>query len=732
MKRYLLWSLLSIVLLCACSDEDTPIDADDNFITSVTLTTNDNSYDAVVGESDITVTVPYNVSLDGAKASFVYTPSAKIYPSPSEITNWNEERIFRVVSYNGEERQYTYRVVKDEIREEGDVVLKTESEITAFREKGTSMINGNLTIGTDNGEEITTLDGLENLKEVKGIINILESYKGTDLTGLDNLKSIGGFELGSSEKYSNVPLDYFSLNSIENIEGDVNIYDNSIVYVDFKELPVIRGSVKIASTKLKSITADKLEEVSGDFIVDCKNGDVIGGEITELSLPVTVKIGGTLSGSNFAYLETISCKNLKTVGAIIFEELPMELNRIEFPSIETVQGDMIFTSTTNYQPIGMVTSGNTSLFNLIGFEKLKEVKGTMKFRYFTELENLPNLDNLYLGGMCLDNMHKFNKIDLSKTNLHSDNSKNPIVEILNMPLNKLEGTKIMPCDFNITVTGNQELEISGIEEIGSIYLHGAISSNEFILPFKKIYGDCIFDETPAVLKAPNLTEVGGNIGCFGMSGNNDIYFPSLSKIGKQFFVVKSIYNYDFSSLKEVSVGEIGNKLNNTILSDMNSSFHSVEEFSKGYGMYLKFGQGESINFASLEKVGGNGINLIIDYWDTPIKSLNCPKLESIDETLKISASEWWPDDQLDNLYFPVLSKLPNVNITGLEALYDFSSFGTLFTNGQISNSSDWNISGCGYNPTFEDMKAGRYKPTESAIRTKSRGLSKRPSRRRVR
>ena len=127
--KNLLFGLLSCLLFGACSEDDKiPADADENFITSVSLSIGNETYDAVIADNTITVTVPYTVSLNEAKATFVYTPSAKIIPDPATITDWNVERTFRVTSFNGETNDYTYVVIKDEIRHEGNVELKTASE----------------------------------------------------------------------------------------------------------------------------------------------------------------------------------------------------------------------------------------------------------------------------------------------------------------------------------------------------------------------------------------------------------------------------------------------------------------------------------------------------------------------------------------------------------------------------------------------------------------------------
>lgn len=91
------------------------------------------TYSAVIASDTITVTVPYTVSLNGASATVEFTPSAKIMPDPATITDWDTERTFRITSFNGQAHDYTYLVIKDEIRSKGNVELKTPAEIVSLR-----------------------------------------------------------------------------------------------------------------------------------------------------------------------------------------------------------------------------------------------------------------------------------------------------------------------------------------------------------------------------------------------------------------------------------------------------------------------------------------------------------------------------------------------------------------------------------------------------------------------
>ena len=197
------WSLILVtfsLLIAGCSDDDKmPADADDNFITALTLTKEGKSYDAVIEGNDIVMTVPYTVDLNGATASMVYTPSAKILPNPQTVTDWENEMIFRVTSFNGKENEYTYKVIKSEIESDGDVVLKSQADVDAFAETKVSVIKGNLIIGdnAENTASINNLEALSGIKEITGSLQILNNYKGEALDGL-NITKVGGIQLGTN------------------------------------------------------------------------------------------------------------------------------------------------------------------------------------------------------------------------------------------------------------------------------------------------------------------------------------------------------------------------------------------------------------------------------------------------------------------------------------------------------------------------------------------------------
>ena len=250
MRQFWLLLFIAPFLFLSCSEDnqtpESPADADDNFITSVVMTVASQSYTAEIIDNIITITVPYTVSLNNAQVEFKYTSSATIIPDPASITDWDTERTFRVTSYNGEANDYTYKVIKDEIRYEGDVELKTTADVTAFIDTDVTVIKGDLIIGSDaeDAEELSDIAALKILKEVEGNIIIRKSYVGQDLTGLDNITSIGGLQIGTETAFAtNSKLQMVSMRSLQHITGDIVVCNNQVAYVQFDNLETIDGNI---------------------------------------------------------------------------------------------------------------------------------------------------------------------------------------------------------------------------------------------------------------------------------------------------------------------------------------------------------------------------------------------------------------------------------------------------------------------------------------------------------
>lgn len=649
-KFNLLFSLFFCILAVGCSDKDEiPVDADDNFITSVVLSVNDKSYEAVIENNTITVTVPYTVSLDGAKASFSYTTSAKIFPDPTSITDWDTERTFRVTSFNGKTNDYVYEVVKDEIRSDGNVELKTPSEVADFVESGVTIIKGDLIIGSDaeNAEIINDITGLSILKEVEGNIIIKNSFTGGTLTGLDNITAIGGLLIGSEENpLQDTSLEMISMSKIKNVTGDIQIYGSGASIIEFKEL----------------------EKVDGNVIFNENT------KLTQISLPV-----------------------LKEVGSLEFKVLPREFNSLSIPEIISVNGNLTLESIYGeVETAGMrFFMGNTELKFIEGLDKLTLVKGNLSIQNFEKLENLPNWNNLtHLGGINLCRIHLIESLDLGKISFESSLQNHPVIKI--SECKNLENliTKNDLSNVDVYIDSSSSVK-TNFTKVNNYFYKGLIG--DLKISIQDITGDLAIIQNGKTdtdkIDIPDITSIPGYLLIDG-SNIELITMQNIKEIGGQVFLSgdwEAIYN--FPKLEKVCCAASPNCFDqDMIVINPNVKVGSMSICSSNI---------EDTFFPALQHIGGFGLTLY------QCKSISFQSLEIIDGTFSFTSLNKFTG----SLSFPKLSKLSGVHFNTVRKFSDFTFFKKFIDDGQIKE-SNWKIENCTYNPTYQDMKEGRCKPVQ--------------------
>ena len=464
--------LLSLFFLGACdkNDEIIPEDADENFITSVVMTVDGKSYTADITDNTVTITVPYTVSLNNAEVEFKYTTSATIIPDPETVTDWDNERTFRVTSYNGDAREYTYKVVKSEIESDGDVELKTTEEVASFAATKTTVVKGNLIIGSDaeEAEKITDISALASLKEVTGNIVIRNSYNGADLTGLENIVSAGGLQVGSADVASKATeLHMISMKALETLSGDISVYNDQVTYVLFEKLATIEGSVMFNASSLQSFEFPVLTTVGQDLNLQGLNEEnTAAGSIASLEIPELTSVGGVLSVNNLAKLTSMSFLKLKETGGLDFHTVPVMLETINLPEIETVNGSIIMEANMEAPPTGsFVPQRNDVLQAFGGMDKLTTIKGQIKIKNFTALKQLPDWSKITtLGSITLDYLEDVSgTLLLPNARFETFGETAPQIEIINkVQLSKIETAEdLSNVNFVITsLTNNKFPEIT--------------------------------------------------------------------------------------------------------------------------------------------------------------------------------------------------------------------------------------------------------------------------------
>ena len=689
-------AFLSVIALYSCSEkEDIPADADDNFITKVTVSVAGETYSAVIASDTITVTVPYTVSLNGASATVEFTPSAKIMPDPATITDWDTERTFRVTSFNGQTRDYTYLVIKDEIRSKGNVELKTPVEIASFAATGTSIIEGDLVIGSDSedAEEIKDISALGMLKEIEGNIIIRNSYTGGTLIGLDNITKIGGLLIGSEKNpAANETLEMVSMTKLNEVTGNIHVYNNGVKIVQFDLLKAIEGDFVISSSTLATLQIPELINVGGAL-------NIFGmgkGAISTLVFPKVQTVKNSLSINEISTLKSISFPELIETGSINFSSLPIEFEKLSMPKLSVVNGDCLIIS--NYiQGDLFSTTGNVSLTNLDEMSNLAPVTGILSICNFNELSSLSNLKNLKrIGSLKLEKLINCSSpIDISDAVFSAKDSEESIIRI--SECNKLQKliTKddLLNVSVDIHAYANSYVDFN-FKKVKKLS-YRTPDKKVFTLPIEEVHGDFYFGAgMKSGIIANNLKFVDGYMHLkIGMMVSN-LEFSKLEKIGGQFFMEGTLNTpkmvHNFSNLK-------------SICCNSNPSYAKEGKWSTNNlpygGLDIRSTTTYEL-FPVLEKVGGTGITI------HGFSAFSCPELVTIVGSLSADAAS-----KLTSFDMPKLKSLSGVNFVKLTSFSDFSIFETFIRDNQITE-PNWVVSGCKYNPTYQDMKDGRYKPAE--------------------
>ena len=689
-------AFLSVIALYSCSEkEDIPADADDNFITKVTVSVAGETYSAVIASDTITVTVPYTVSLNGASATVEFTPSAKIMPDPATISDWDTERTFRITSFNGQAHDYTYLVIKDEIRSKGNVELKTPAEIVSFAATGTSIIKGDLVIGSDSddAEKIKDISALGMLKEIEGNIIIRNSYTGGTLTGLDNITKIGGLSIGSEENSAaNETLEMVSMTKLNEVTGNIHVYNNGVKFVQFDLLKAIEGDFVISSSTLTTLQIPELINVGGAL-------NIFGmgkGAISTLVFPKVQTVKNSLSINEISTLKSISFPELIETGSINFSSLPIEFEKLSMPKLSVVNGDCFIIS--NYiQGDLFSTTGNVSLTNLDEMSNLATVTGILSICNFNELSSLSNLKNLKrIGSLKLEKLINCSSpIDISDAVFSAKDSEESIIRI--SECNKLQklitkdDLSNVSVDIHAYANSYVDFNFKKVKKLS----YRTPDKKVFTLPIEEVHGDFYFGAgMKSGIVANNLKFVDGYMHLkINMMASN-LEFSKLEKIGGQFFMEGALNTpkmvHNFSNLK-------------SICCNSNPSYAKEGKWSTNNlpygGLDIRSTTTYEL-FPVLEKVGGAGITI------HGFSAFSCPELVTIAGSLSADAAS-----KLTSFDMPKLKSLSGVNLVRLTAFSDFSMFEAFIKDNQITE-PNWIVSDCKYNPTYQDMKDGKYKPAE--------------------
>lgn len=703
-----------LALLCtACSEEKTELPwGSDNYIVSFSLTTGADTYPAVIRDGRITVSIPYNVSLEDAQVSYELCEHASIYPDPATVADWDQEWQFLVSSYdNQNDRTYLYTVERTDIATDGSLTLRTQAEVDAFARSGINTVEGNLTIGGEDEENpVTNLDGLKNLVSVRCDLTITAAYTGETLAGLENLTACESLRIGSAA-HPNETLRQLSLPALKEIKGDLCVYGTALQTADFKSLQSVAGHFVLQSDALLQLTADELTTVAGNMTLIGTTADEAKAPCEQMYFPKLQRIDGTLTLSRFDRLSGLGTTFgvLTQAGALRYEHLALA-NTFEFPLIETT-GNITVTDCPILRSVllpALTDAGSLEItgcpaIETLSFPKAERFDGDVSLATLPAIKDfgefLPALKAIS-GDLSINDLSSLEGVlDLSVYTF----SPNSTLDLRLVAATRL--TELRGGDFSgslridaSSLTPQPEampFEITGFKSLDTLRIAGFTHISALSLPTESCDDLTIENcgsQAPFTLSLPNLVEVRGTLLCrnCGKAGEaNSASFPRLRNIGRQlsFYVGASSFTaLEFPLLETIGNGEP--------VSDDPADDYALYTMPSGCA-------GEFI-LPSLQRVNGS---MLVSTWNTSTDravAFRFPSLQSVAGEISVGHTAY-KNRSVATLDFSALTAAGAIRVGNLSSVTDFSTFTQVLP--RLSEQT-WSVTDCGYNPTYQQMLDG--------------------------
>jgi hypothetical protein len=691
--------LLSIAFVAGCNDAkiDDLFAGNDRYIVAFSLKQGETVLQAVVAGDVVTITAPEGFSLMQAKATVRLSENATIYPDPATITDWEEEWLFTVTAYNGAQSKYKYTVERSGVALSGTVILETQAEVEAFGAQGITFIDGNLTIGRTTGtDSITSLAPLNTLKEVVYTLTLQPTCAVTDLNGLDNLERVGG---------------------VLQIGGD-NV-TTMLKHFETLSLPALKsiGSINLRSAVTAVVDLPELTDLTKQFNLNCP--------IYQLRMP-NLRYAGTLNfvvaSNTGTSLATVSLPALEEVGNITLEYL-RNITKVELPELKKA-GTLKFSQLTLlslvYAPVLEEITGEINLYilpalNEFGFPKLK--KGSLYTWNCAKLSDLdfPSLtemDHIYFYNtpikgltpfVALKTVGKVTLVDNSAGDRFTVPSSIQYIGALNITVN--------------STSPPSEIDIKG-KSIGIFsFITNRAIANTRIIGDEVFHGALILNYNSAPVQTFSLSNLEGfrEVDSLSISsnGSSDVIISGITKVNGGAYFTANYSGYPKSFVLE-DLEEVGGSatfnFQQWYVDAETSNIGSLKRVGGKLSVLILNYSSKTLTFPNLETVGGDfDLSASYDMYNRHgYEELVFPKLITVGGKLSISSgNNSYTNNMVKNLDgFSALQSVKAVEIKNLVSLTSYEGLQNAFNS--LSDSGSWNVSGNAYNPTYEDLLAGKW------------------------
>ena len=654
--------LLLVLSVTACKEKiETPFSGNDNRILELSLTdTKEHTYVAsLADENTWQIMIPSDADLSNAKVSYRISDQAQIMPKPTEIDNWNNDQAFQVRSYSGERRTYLVQIIREYGEVPNSVKLTTDEEVKAFVAKGISHIEGHLIIGAPIGaDSISNVDALTSLEKVDYDIIVNPTYKGEDLSGLRNVKEAGGVILRSQK----------------------------LKDATFKNLNVVYDNVDITGNALTKFGMPNATQINGKLKVNKV-------ACNEIDLPLMETIGA-VEISFCDFVSTVTLRNLKSIsGDLVIKNLN-KLGTLTAPKLETINGNMTF---NNLHVFGVL-----SLNKLVSVENVAFLGVNITELYLNELKRCGELSinatslrtliaphlkeingNFSLVGCGVSNLNQLG-VEKIYGKLSFSNLSN-LQDIENLCRQLKEVKEVSLIDVN--ADGKWSFSNSGVQKIN---IERCRNVEELILPKVmtkiEIKGDGMM-QLKQLIKMSGIEEVSENfiISNYHLATPQEIQIL-LTKAGEIKVGCSNILSLSFPLLEEAKNIEY-----NYIPAAYDGK---KKEIQAQYAM-------QKLAAPKLQSVQKMSFNL------HDLEMLDMPQLKTIKERLTVQCH--YPKNAnsvLKNLNgLSALENIKEIQFNNLIVFNDYSFLKKAVANGSLTSVK---INGSFYQPSLEDLKAGKF------------------------
>lgn len=661
-----------IVSLTSCEDDDSLFSGNENYITSFRLVQQGDSYAGIIKGDSLILSIPENLSLEGAIMEILCSENARISPDPGEVEDWGKLQNFTVTAYNNTQRVYKYIVRRTLTGSEGDVRLTSVEDLEAFAAQGINKVNGNLVIGKEEGtvkeDSLTSLAALASLKEVVGTVTINPTYAGTSFAGLENLEQVGGLVMGRVIQNATIGLRWIreiELPNLKKVASELTFRADTVETLSLPALEKVGRNLSIQIKDVKDIDFSALS-VIGENLSMKVNGVLNAPE--KLTFPKLSLIGNQLVLSNVYRVRELAFPALKSASAIKLEQMNA-VETLNFTQLEQV---------ADYFELWW-----THQVKEMNFPSVKSLGG-FKIYYIQNLEkvSLESLTEVGLRGFCIDASDKIQELNLpALTRVKGDFvlTRMAITEVSSLrALKEVDGK----FDFssmsaltvfdgfpNLTINGIPGISFSGIEEVQNVSV----------------------SNMPATI-----------------TGRVEYNFPGLKKIGT--LSVSQAYGASLGVLRFPDLTEISGKL--TLSEGFGQKVQPTEfPVLRIVNNMTYTGVCDALRFPALEEVTGE-LNIKTSYVNgslvSMLQEIYTPVLKKVGILVLTTYSknqDSWCNNVLTNL--DCFRALENVGVINIEYQLGLVSFkGLEKAIGGLTDDTSWVVGHNAYNPTFEQAKNG--------------------------